>query len=141
MPPDRRIVIGARIVALASAVHFLSAIQAIVMVMSGRLDPAHHGNPATLSLWAMTLSASWSFTSLLIALFALPLGAPWAIAAACVPIFLTGVPRVLTDPACGAEVLAVHGCHTFLGTELLALVGLTLVVSGVAAIRAERFAR
>jgi hypothetical protein len=131
MPPEGRVIWGARLVALAYAVHLLSSIRAILGVITGQMHAAAASNPDTLSMWAVTLSASWSFTALAIALFALPTGALWAIVAACIPIFITGVPRVLTDPACNVNIMSVHGCHTFVVTEFIALIGLMVVVSGI----------
>jgi hypothetical protein len=127
-----RVVWGARTVAVAQLIHLLGTIFSMVGVSTGAVQPANVSNPATVTIWAMSLSASLSFAVLLIAWFALPAAPLWAIAAVGVPLVLVGVPRVISDPACTVDVLTVHGCHTFLGTYILAFVGLLLVIAGVA---------
>jgi hypothetical protein len=120
MSPSSRLKIGSRLVAAAFALSLLLWTFHAVMVAIGEATGSRHGLP--MSIVVIAISAA----GLAIALGPLARGRAWAFWLALAPWILLGGAKIATDPACTTHFFAVHGCHTVVGTLLLAVIGFVM---------------
>jgi len=83
------------------------------------------------SLWAVTLTSALAIVELMIATGPLLRAERWAFSAQVVPIVVVALPRILTDPRCITTVMTQHGCHTYMISVALAVIGLALAAPAV----------
>jgi len=111
-----------------------------VSALLSRTLPASHPEHAAayavyVSPWAITLVYTLALVEMLVAMRPLARGDRWAYLAALLPVLLVGIPRVTSDPRCFASLFSEHGCHTFLASMVLILVGLLLIAPAMFARR------
>src|SRR5258708_3830425 len=110
-----------------------------LQIFSALSSPGHvHAHPedaamfaAYASTWAITLTLAFAIVELMIAAGPLLRAERWAFWAQVVPIVVVGLPRILYDPRCLTTIMSRHGCHTYLISLALAIIGLALAVPAV----------
>ena len=123
MAAPRTFRVGIWLGVIGYALWFVSAL------LSRVLPPvAHHAElfAPYISQWAVTLVYALTLVEILIALGPLARGERWSWLAALLPVIVVGIPRFYADPRCFASIFSEHGCHTFLASQVLVLIGLLL---------------
>jgi len=115
--------IGTWLVILAYGLLLLNAISTLFYVRQGGAAHEHH---EYVSPWALSLLAAVALLGIRVCLNALRKGERWAWMATVMAWLVIAVPRLVNDPRCLQLDLSRHGCHTFMITLAVAVVGLVL---------------
>lgn len=115
--------IGTWLVILAYVLLLLNALSTLFYVRQGGGAHEHHDY---ISPWALSLLAAVTLLGIRVCLHALRKGERWAWMATVMTWLVIAVPRLVNDPRCLQLDLSRHGCHTFMITLAVAVVGLVL---------------
>lgn len=85
-----------------------------------------HEHHDYISPWALSLLAAVTLLGIRVCLHAVRKGERWAWMATVMTWLVIAVPRLVNDPRCLQLDLSRHGCHTFMITLAVAVVGLVL---------------
>jgi hypothetical protein len=128
MAAGRTFRVGVWLVAAGYALWF-------VMALLGRLAPLHPEHAAEaapyVATWPTSLVYSLTLVEILVALLPLARGERWAHFAGLLPVLAVGIPHVIEDPRCFANLFSQHGCHTFLASMLFIFIGLLLTAKTI----------
>jgi hypothetical protein len=132
---DKKLRWAVGLLALCYALQIFSAVFGAFLSSPGHVHGAHPEDAMTFaayaSTWAITLSLSLAMVELLIALVPLRRCERWAFWAQVVPIVVVGIPRIAYDPRCLANIMSQHGCHSYMVSLVLAIIGLGLAAPAV----------
>ena len=80
--------------------------------------------------WPVGLVCALALNGLVLALVPIRRGENWAIWLSAVTLLILQVARIATDPHCLVVLDPQHGCHAFMTSMVLGLVGLALAAPG-----------
>ena len=121
---DTRRKIGVWLVVLAYALLLLNAVSSVLFV---RQSPEHlHEHIDYVSSWPLSLTVAVGLLGIRVCIVPLLRGEGWAWTATALTWLVIGAPRLVNDPRCLQLDLNRHGCHTFMATVALGIIGLAL---------------